>query len=127
MAKIGKNKKRCEKYRNSGHKEINKTLRQERHKKRQAYFMKRRSDGKPNASRTSHQPVGDGAKTNKTEKDSITYVRRPSQLPLSWWTGIMRRTKNYLDKGSQISRQQAAEYTRKKSGKIQPVDEYNEE
>lgn len=46
MAKIGKNKKACEKYRQSGRKALNKIAKQERAKKREEYFAKRRGEGK---------------------------------------------------------------------------------
>ena len=46
MAKPGKNKPQCEKYRKSGHREENKRLRKLRHEKRMAKFAKRRADGK---------------------------------------------------------------------------------
>lgn len=123
MAKNGKNKKRCEKYRNSGHKEINKKLRQERHQKRLAFFAKRRADGKPNANATSHNIVGNDANTNLTEKDSIVYSRRPKQLPLSWWTGIMRQTKNYLDGEAHAMKKQAEMFTNKRNKRSTSSDD----
>ena len=46
MAKPGSNKKRCEKYKNSGHREENKRLRQVRDKKQKTKFAKRKEDGK---------------------------------------------------------------------------------
>lgn len=46
MAKPGTNKKRCEKYKLSARREINKELRQERHKRRMEKFRKRREEGK---------------------------------------------------------------------------------
>ena len=46
MAKIGKNKKACEKYRQSGRKALNKIAKQERAKKREEHFAKRREEGK---------------------------------------------------------------------------------
>lgn len=46
MAKIGKNKKACEKYKQSGRKAFNKIAKQERAKKREERFAKRREEGK---------------------------------------------------------------------------------
>lgn len=46
MAKIGKNKKACEKYRQSGRKALNKIAKKECAKKREEYFAKRREEGK---------------------------------------------------------------------------------
>jgi len=46
MARIGHNKKRCEKYKLSGARERNKQIKQERHKKRMERFAKRREEGK---------------------------------------------------------------------------------
>lgn len=46
MARKGGNKKACDKYKMSGHREENKKLRQVRHEKRLARFAKRKEDGK---------------------------------------------------------------------------------
>lgn len=46
MAKIGKNKKRCEKYKLSGHREINKQRKQEKAKARVEHFAARAEAGK---------------------------------------------------------------------------------
>lgn len=68
MSKIGKNKKRCEKYKASGNRERNKILKQERHKKRMERFAKRREEGK-NYVYDKDKPLslktepGDGGKT----------------------------------------------------------------
>ena len=45
-SKIGRNKKACEKYRQSGRKALNKIAKQERAKKREERFAKRREEGK---------------------------------------------------------------------------------
>ena len=46
MARAGKNKKKCEKYKLSGRREENKRLKQEKDKKRIEKFRKRREEGK---------------------------------------------------------------------------------
>lgn len=46
MSKIGRNKKRCDAYKASGHLQINKANRAERHKKRMERFAKRKEEGK---------------------------------------------------------------------------------
>lgn len=46
MAKIGRNKKVCERYKLQGRRETNKAKKQERAKKREEYFAKRREEGK---------------------------------------------------------------------------------
>ena len=46
MAKIGKMRKKCEKYKAEGRREKNKILKQERAKKRMEKFKKRREEGK---------------------------------------------------------------------------------
>ena len=46
MARKGSNKKRCEQYRLSGHREINKKLKTERAEARKAHFAKRKEEGK---------------------------------------------------------------------------------
>ena len=45
-SKIGRNKKACEKYRQSGRKALNKIAKQERAKKREEHFAKRHKEGK---------------------------------------------------------------------------------
>lgn len=44
--KIGRNKKSCEKYKLSGHREENKATKQKKHEARMARFAKRKEDGK---------------------------------------------------------------------------------
>lgn len=46
MARKGSNKKRCERYKLSGHREINKKLKAERAEARKAHFAKRKENGK---------------------------------------------------------------------------------
>lgn len=46
MAKIGRNKKVCERYKLQGRRETNKAKKQERAKKREERFAKRREEGK---------------------------------------------------------------------------------
>ena len=96
MAKPGTNKKRCEKYKQSGNKAHNKQLRQERHQKRMDRFAKRRANKPQDIIRTASKD-GDP----RMAPDGDVYSRRPNQCELSWWTGVMRRLQNRLDKEAQ--------------------------
>lgn len=97
MSRIGKNKRRCDKYKNSGHHEINKHLKQERHEKRMTRFAKRKADGKSyvyqsDRTGTKENPSG----PNTFEKGIVTELRDDHRLPYSRWTSIMRKLNNDL-------------------------------
>ena len=113
--KIGRNKKACEKYKNSGHREINKQLKQERNKKRIARFESRKAAGKSYAD--THTKEDTAAKIEKyceengfsrkyfEENKEIMYQRlfKPNResnqerhTEVSRWKSIMRKLDNEL-------------------------------
>ena len=96
MAKPGTNKERCKRYTASGHREANKTRRQENDKKRTARFAKRREEGKayewkPNPfdpERQKRQYVEEvriRAEKNGDRRDNV-----------SKWRSVMRRLNNEI-------------------------------
>ena len=118
MARKGANKKRCEKYKMSGHKEENKKLRQLRHQKRMDRFAKRREEGKVyqySKERTNtkiDEYYGDGFSNKKFFKekreDAIKFgpsgnifapnknSNRAMHTPLARWTSAWRKLNNQL-------------------------------
>lgn len=96
MAKPGNknNKLRCENYRKSGRKAINKQLRQERHEKRMAKFAKRRADGKTYEYKPNPYEKGTSLYYWEQSKRARKCVNR--KLPLQEWTSTMRKLRNQL-------------------------------
>ena len=75
MARKGGNKKACDKYKMSGHKEENKKLRQLRHEKRLARFAKRRENGVVSKVKSDY-PTGTNVNSNRAMHTS--YARLTS-------------------------------------------------
>lgn len=110
--KIGRNKKSCEKYKNSGHRAINKQLKQERHKKRMERFAKRKEEGKDYATNHSHNDTLE--KINAEYDTKSAYFKENSEILLqrlfkpnrgsdqakhtevSRWKSLMRKVDNEL-------------------------------
>ena len=96
MARPGNNKKRCEKYSRSGHKELNKQLRQERNEKRIARFKKRREEGK------TYQYKPNPYKEDTSDWVREKLIRHEKSLPYRHmtehekWKSIMRKLNNEL-------------------------------
>lgn len=105
MAKPGKKKKSCDKYRNAGRKAINADLRQERHRKKMERFAKRRAEGKnyeyksKRGGGTIDNPANP-AGPNITEPTLIN-ERKHGQLPLAYWTSVLRKIKNEQSREAQ--------------------------
>lgn len=83
MARKGGNKKACDKYKMSGHKEENKKMRQLRHEKRLARFAKRREDGV--APREKSDSTGTNVNSN-----------RAMHTPYARLTSIFRKLNNQI-------------------------------
>lgn len=102
--KIGRNKKKCEKYRNSGRREENKKLRQERNVKRIERFVKRQENGKTYTYRNGH------AKEKLDMGQDDNYIAcldrwksnhgsgRAMHTDVSKWKSIMRKVTNDVNK-----------------------------
>lgn len=96
MARKGGNKKRYEKYRTSGHLQINKERKQQKAKKREEYFAKKREEGR----------------AYKYEKKENPTKNVDHRTPLAKYTSMMRKLQNELDR-EEIRRKQALENKRK--------------
>ena len=96
MAKNGKNKKRCERYRLSGHREQNKHLKQERHKKRMERFAKRRGEGKNYEYKPIPYEKGTMEYNREVRERAAKNVDRRTDFQKK--TSIMRKLQNELDK-----------------------------
>lgn len=118
MSKIGSNKKACEKYRNSGHKEENKAAKQKRHEKRMERFTKRKEEGKSYTYRAGH--AQEKLKENRSRKDYNPVLGvwetnvgsgRAVHTEFNKWRSIMAK----LD--YQLNKQKAADKAAKKAVK----------
>lgn len=116
--KIGSNKKACEKYRNSGHKEENKVAKQKRHEKKMARFAKRKEEGKAYVYRAGH--AQEKLKADRRRKDynpvlGVWVTNASSKCAkhteYNKWKSIMAK----LD--YQLNKQKAAEKAAKKAVK----------
>lgn len=94
MAKPGKKKKSCDKYRNEGRKDRNKQIKKEREEKRLAKLKERHEAGK----------TGGSGK------------RREKHLPLAEWTSTMRKLDNELQR-ERLEEKKRAETTKARHNK----------
>ena len=87
---------RCQKYKNSGRREINKAKKQERDKKRIAKFARRR-ERKPEHTYTPKDPETRG--TNKMEPlgDFAWRPKMEKMVEYQKWTSAFRRIQNQID------------------------------
>lgn len=99
MAKSGGNKKRCEKYKLSGRKEINKARKQERHQRRLEKFRRRREEGKCYQYDPDKYPKTDPSDGNKTEFQK--------------WKSIMAKLNNEL---TAIEKEEKAKFFKNNKG-----------
>lgn len=107
MSKPGKHKYKYDKYKNSGHKELNKQLRADRHAKRLAHFEERKEAGKSykyDPEKTKQKILDAGYNPNsKYFKDNEVEIRAKlfnsdHRSDLSKLTSTMRKLQNELDK-----------------------------
>ena len=123
MAKNGKNKKRCEKYKQQGRRERNKAIRQEKAKAREEKFRQRREAGKA----YEYKPIPyDPQSADKKERKAYfaEQIKRAAKnvdrrLPLQRLTSIFAK----LDR--EIAKQKAVDKLRseKRSSKKQNDEE----
>ena len=95
MAKPGGNKKRCEKYAKSGHKELNKKLRQQRDKKLKAKFAKRREEGK--AYEYKPNPYEEGTNEYNREVLSRMDKNKYHKTEFQRWRSIFAKLDNEIE------------------------------
>lgn len=113
--KYGRNKKWCEKYKQTGQRERNKSIKAERNQRRIAYFMKRREEGKA----YEYQPNPfdpDGSRREKKKYYAERRARAEKNVDrrdsVSKWRSIMRKTQNIVD-AEEEARKKAMEEKRK--------------
>lgn len=94
MAKKGKKKKSCEKYKMTGRREFNKTERQKRHEKRMARFVERRESGK--CYEYKPIPFKEGSKEYNEELKNRQEKNIDLRLPIQKWTSVWRKIDNEL-------------------------------
>ena len=95
MAKIGKKKDQCKRYKESGRREENKRKKQERHEKRLAKFAARKEadkgyQWKPN-------PYKEGTNEYNYEARQRAEKNTGKKLPLQRFTSTMRKLQNAID------------------------------
>ena len=86
--KEGRMKKKCEDYRRSGRREINKDLRAKKHLARVEHFAKRREEGKT----YSYVPTSDRKEKEKRAKKNISH-----KLPIQRWDSLFGRLEYELE------------------------------
>lgn len=108
QGKIGRNKKWCEKYKNSGTRCINKAKKQQKNQERIAKFAKRKEEGKcyeykPNP----YNKDGDKKEQNKYYREKRLRERKnvDHRLPISKLTSMLRLVQNDLDKKKEAAKQ----------------------
>lgn len=116
MSKIGRNKKRCEKYRLSGNLQTNKLLKQERNEKRVAKFAARREAGKTYEYKANPYSKTSGEYIVEAERRSDK--NRDKRLPLQKITSIMRKLDNQL--ATEVAKRKANKES-KKTRKLKTV------
>lgn len=122
--KIGSKKKTCEKYRNSGHKEENKVLKQKRHEKRMARFAKRKEEGKSYVYRTGHaqEKIKDNRNCNNYNPILGTWgansgSERAKHTEVSMWKSIMAKLDYELNKKEAAEKAEMMARELRKKGK----------
>lgn len=97
MAKIGNanNKKRCERYRQLGRREVNKDAKAVRHKKRMERFAARRYSGDGYVYQKN--PYSPGTREYKMEQYERSQKNVSHEVPLQIWTSAMRKVQNQID------------------------------
>ena len=117
MAKKGKMKKACEKYRLSGHKQENKKLKQERHEKNLAKFAKRKEDGKAYEYKTNPYKKGSDdyviEKQNRQEK----YATSGTKTEVQKFSSVMKKLNNWLDSEEKRIKEVKENKTKNKNNK----------
>lgn len=113
-SKHGRNKKICERYRNSGHKALNKAERQKRHEQRVDHFEHRKEEGKsytyskPHSQEKLKEAYSEKFlnskfyNENKELMNSKVFVSNRNSncarhTPVARWASVMRKLQNEID------------------------------
>ena len=104
MPKPGTNKERCKRYEASGHREANKARRQERAKKREERFAKRRAEGK--AYEYKPNPYDPNKQKNKYihEVNIRSDKNGDRRDDISQWRSVMRKLNNQLEQEAEAEK-----------------------
>lgn len=98
MAKKGKMKKACEKYRMSGHKQENKKLRRERHKKRLEKFAKRKECGKTYEYKKNPYKRGTDEYVIEKESRKEKHINSGTKTEVQRFVSTMKMLDNWIKK-----------------------------
>ncbi len=121
MAKPGGNKKRCEKYKNSGRREENKRLRQIREQKRRDRFAKRREEGK--ACEYEPNPYEKGTAEYNREASARSTKNVPHKGEFQLRKSRMRKLQNEINAEKRLLKLQEEINNNRKKGKGVSYDE----
>lgn len=114
MAKPGKMKKKCEKYRNQGRKETNKELRAKRHEAHMKKFADRREAGKTYEYKPN--PYKEGATEYNREVLERAEKNRSKRTEFDKMKSIMRKLQNEINAQKKAAKAAESSTTEKKSG-----------
>lgn len=94
MARPGKHKAKYDRYKASGHTQLNKIRKAETHKRRMERFAKRKEEGK--CYEYSPNPYKKESEEYILESNKRQHKNVNKQLPLQRWTSIMRKLDDYI-------------------------------
>lgn len=114
MAKPGKMKKKCEKYRNQGRRETNKELRAKRHEKHMKKFADRREAGKTYEYKPN--PYKEGTAEYNREVLERADKTRSKRTQFDMMKSIMRKLQNEINAQKKAAKAAESSTTEKKSG-----------
>jgi len=89
-------KARCEKYKQTGRRLINKQKKAEKHKKRMERFAKRKEEGK--SYKYTPNPYKKGSKEYIEEANNRSRKNEDHSSPVSIFDSMMQKAKNYFEK-----------------------------
>ena len=114
MAKPGKMKKKCEKYRNQGRKEANKELRAKRHEAHMKKFADRREAGK--TYKYKPNPYKEGTVEYNREVLERAEKNRSKRTEFNMMKSIMRKLQNEINAQKKAAKAAESSTAEKKSG-----------
>jgi hypothetical protein len=110
-----KHKQWCENYKKSGQREINKALKQERHKRRMAKFAKRREEGKTYEYKPN--PYKKGSRDWHIEREERSRKNVDRRNAVARGDSVFRKMENQLAKEAAIRKANEEERNKKKAKK----------
>ena len=113
MARAGKMKKKCEKYRNQGRKETNKELRAKRHEAHMKKFADRREAGKTYEYKPN--PYKEGTVEYNREVLERVEKNRSKRTEFNMMKSIMRKLQNEINAQKKAAKAAESSTTEKKS------------